>query len=367
MPFEILRNDICSMSADAIVNSACPKPCVGSGVDLAINRQAGPRLLQARQALGYIPVGEARATPAFDLPATHVIHAVSPLWQGGDQGEAELLSRCYSHSLELARELGCESVAFPLLAAGNLGFPRELALRCAISAISDFLVEHEMLVYLVVYNKSAFVLSGKLFTSVKSFIDENYVADIEAQIQADNSALPSRGPRDILLHKAPAPAMDSPREERSLFSRRRKKLSAGDFSLSEEERLVPTAAPCGSSLEDMLKNLDAGFSESLIRLIDERGLTDPQVYKRANIDRKLFSKIKNNKDYRPGKTTAVAFAIALELDMEETRQLLARAGYALSRSSKFDLIVEYFIQRGCYDIYEINQALFEFDQSLIGG
>lgn len=337
MPFEIVRNDITAMRVDAVVNTANPEPVVGSGVDAGIHRKAGPELLRSRQEIGPIAVGEAALTPGFRLPAKFVIHTVGPVWRGGTQGEEDLLRRCYEASLALAWENGCESVAFPLIASGNYGFPRQRALQIALRAISAFLMEHEMLVYLVVFDREAFCLSEKLLRGVASFIDENYVQE-KRLLQRGMPGLRRNAPRapraeTACLDDAPACALP-PRPQRSLAQ--------------------------------LLEKTDAGFSETLLKLIDRSGKKDSEIYTRANLTRQHFSKIRNNPDYRPTKATALALAIALELDLEQTRDLIGRAGYALTNSSKFDVIIMYFLRERNYDLFEINAALFEFDQSLLG-
>ena len=318
MPFEIVRNDLTNMQVDAIVNAANSRPIIGFGTDSGVHKKAGRQLLIARRKIGKIAFGDAAVTPAFNLDAKYVIHAVSPIWQGGKKNETELLESCYTKSLQLALEYGCESIAFPLLAAGNHGFPKELALQIAINTFSKFLMKHEMQIYLVVFNRSAFVLSSKLFHSVQSFIDDTYIQ--EKYLEEYNIPTGQKAP-DIDLYQ----------------------------------------------LEDLMKEMEETFSESLIHLIDQKGLKDPDVYKKANIDRKLFSKIKNNKNYKPSKATCIAFAIALELNLDETRDLIGKAGYALTHSSKFDIIIEYFILEGNYNSFEINEVLFAFDQPMIGG
>ncbi|MBE6036607.1 MAG: RNase III inhibitor [Clostridiales bacterium] len=349
MPFEIVRNDIVNMQVDAVVNTANPSPIIGYGVDAGIHKAAGPRLLEARQKIGDLDPGEAAITPGFDLPAKYVIHAVGPVWQDGTHNEEALLRRCYDSALQLALEQKCESIAFPLMSAGNHGFPKGKAMGIAVSAFSQFLMEHEMQIYLVVFGKAALDLSEKLFQSVASYIDENYIIDktMDEYGIADKKAV-----REEQLLQ-----IQQELSHRSILRRER------------EVRRMPAPAsgsmPRKESLEDLLKNADAGFSETLMKLIDRTGKTDAEIYKKANIDRKLFSKIRNNPAYKPSKITALAFAIALELSLEETRDFLARAGYALSHSSKFDIIVEYFIRRGIYDIFEINSYLFQFDQPTI--
>ena len=329
MPFEIVRNDIVNMKVDAIVNTANPRPIIGAGTDKAVHDKAGARLLLARKEIGDIAIGTSKITPAFDLNARYVIHTAGPIWRDGRSGEEELLASCFRNSLGIAKKMSCESIAFPLISTGSYGFPKPLALKIAVREISSFLMENEMQVYLVVFEKQSFELSEKLFKSVSSYIDENYVSEkINAEYKMSN----------LRSYELLFEASDTPRY----------------------------GTICSNpNLDGMLENLDKGFSETLLDLIDRTGKKDSEIYKRANVDRKLFSKIRNNADYRPSKTTAIAFAIALELDLDETSDLLSRAGYALSQSSKFDVIVRYFIENKKYDIFEINSALFRFDQPLL--
>ena len=341
MPFEIVRNDITKMRVDAIVNTANPKPVIGSGVDAGIHRAAGPELLTVREKIGRIGVGEAAITPGFGLNAKYVIHIVGPVWRGGLLGEGRLLRSCYESSLALALENGCESIAFPLISSGNYGFPKDRALQIAIQVFSTFLLEHEMQIYLVVFHKDAFRLSEKLFNRVASYIDENYVAAKETAEYG----------------------VDSHRGYRSAYCRRRD-MEVCESSAVFEEPLLCT--PKAMSLEDMLKQADAGFTETLLKLIDQSGKKDSEIYKKANISKQHFSKIRNNPNYKPTKATAMALAIALELNIEETSDLIGRAGFALTNSSKQDLIVRYFIENKNYNIVEINLALYEFDQGLLG-
>lgn len=329
MPFEIVRNDIVNMKVDAIVNTANPRPIIGAGTDKAVHDKAGARLLLARKEIGNIAVGEAAITPAFDLDVNYVIHTAGPIWKDGRSGEEDLLASCFRNSLGIAKKKACESIAFPLISTGSYGFPKPLALQIAVREISSFLMENEMQVYLVVFEKQSFELSEKLFKSVSSYIDANYVSD-KMNLEYGTSKVRRRNYEEMLLH--------------------------------ESSYEITVRIP---NLDGMLENLDKGFSETLLALIDRTGKKDSEIYKKANVDRKLFSKIRNNADYRPSKTTAIAFAIALELDLDETSDLLSRAGYALSQSSKFDVIVRYFIENKKYDIFEINSALFRFDQPLL--
>lgn len=343
MPFEIVRNDITNMRVDAIVNTANPRPVIGLGTDSMIHDKAGPELLIARQEIGSIDVGCAAITPAYKLHAKYVIHTVGPVWDNGSYGEEALLRNCYDNSLKLAVENKCDSIAFPLISTGNYGFPKDKALQIAISAFSTFLLEHEMLIYLVVFDRTSFMLSEKLFQSVASYIDENYVDECE---------IASYGTRDNI---------------RSYRRRRREMEVCEDCAMLDElQPCAPMQASKAMSLEDMLKQTDAGFAETLLDLIDKTGKKDSEIYGRANVSRQHFSKIRNNPNYKPTKPTAVAFAIALELDLEKTKDLIGRAGYALTNSSKFDVIIRFFIESGNYNIMDINTALFEFDQTLLG-
>lgn len=337
MPFEIVRNDIVNMQVDAVVNTANPNPVIGSGVDSGIHKKAGHELLVARQKIGCIDFGDAAITPGFDLDARYVIHTVGPVWKDGSHREEQILSSCYRNSLTLAKEHECESIAFPLIATGNYGFPKPLALQIAVREISTFLLENEMQVYLVVFGKEAFALSEKLFKSVNSYIDENYIRSKKLDEYGTESMYGSR-----------------------LETRRIREQECADMS-------VGAAIPMDSDdWGQLINDLDAGFSETLLQLIDRTGKKDSEIYKKANVDRKLFSKIRNNMDYRPSKTTALAFAFALELDVEETKDFISRAGFALSHSSKFDVIVEYFLVNRNYNVFELNEVLFAFDQPLVG-
>ena len=341
MPFEIVRNDITQMRVDAIVNTANPRPVIGSGVDAGIHRAAGPELLTAREKIGRIGVGEAAITPGFGLNAKFVIHTVGPVWRGGLLGERKLLRGCYEASLALAAENGCASIAFPLISTGNYGFPKDEALQIALDAIRGFLNDHEMLVSLVVFDRESFQLSRERYREVASFIDENYI-----QEQASRQ-FSLRGNRDAV-------------EEFCV------PMECAEAAPPRESVPLPYGKP-KPSLADLLAQTDAGFSETLLKLIDKTGKKDSEIYTRANLSRQHFSKIRNNPHYQPTKPTAIALALALELNLDQTRDLIGRAGYALTGSSKFDVIIMYFIREKNYNLFDINAALFEFDQSLLGG
>ena len=328
MPLLLVRNDLTKMPVDAIVNAANESLLGGGGVDGCVHRAAGPELLEACRALGGCRTGEAKLTAGFRLPCRYVIHTVGPVWRGGTHGEREQLASCYRSSLALARAHGCETVAFPLISSGVYGYPKDQALRVAVDTIGAFLTENDLTVYLVIFDRASYEIGGKLFADIAAYIDERYV-----DAHTDH--------RRERLHR----------------------VGVAENRMPSACEAAPMAA---SGLDEALAHLDAGFSETLLKLIDRSGKKDAEIYKKANVDRKLFSKIRSNPAYRPSKPTAVAFAVALELSLPETRDLIARAGYALSASSRFDVIVEYFIARKNYNIFEINEALFAFDQSLLG-
>lgn len=335
MPLQIIRHDITKMRCDAIVNAANPSLLGGGGVDGAIHAAAGPALLEECRTLGGCLPGQAKLTKGYRLPTGHIIHTVGPIWQGGHLGEAQTLADCYRNCLELAHRSGFTTLAFPLISAGAYGYPREEALQIATHTISEFLLQAEMMVWLVVYDRDSFRISKDRIADIEEFIDQRYV---DAHPRLENR-------RNLMAEAMCAPTMAPSHAKKA--------------PLREK-------AAC-YSLEDLVSQVDESFSQMLLRKIDEKGITDAQCYKKANIDRKLFSKIRKDIHYKPSKVTAIAFAISLELTLEETRDLLQKAGFALSHSSKFDIIIEYFIRRGIYDIYEINQALFAFDQLLLGG
>lgn len=323
MPLHIIRQDITKLKVDAIVNAANPSLLGGGGVDGAIHTAAGPELLRECRTLGGCAIGDAKITGGYRLPAKYVIHTVGPVWQGGGNGEKELLESCYRRSLELASKHKCESVAFPLISSGVYGYPKAEALRVAVDVIGSFVINHDMIVYIAVFDRASYKISEKLLASVKEYIDDNYAV-------AHANLHRSRALGDF------APLMTRLPESRSV------------------------------SAEDLHFELDESFTEMLLRKIDERGMKDSECYKKANVDRKLFSKIRKDPHYKPSKQTAIAFAIALELPLYETEELLKKAGYALSHSNRFDLIIEYFIKAGNYNVFEINEVLFAFDQNLLG-
>lgn len=327
MPFEIIRNDITKVKVDAIVNAANTSLLGGGGVDGAIHAAAGSELLKECITLGGCKVGEAKITKGYNLPAKYIIHTVGPIWRGGNNNEEELLRNCYKNSLQLAKDYKLESVAFPLISAGAYGYPKDKAIKIAISVFSGFLLKNDLNIYLVIYDKDTLLISSKLISSIKQYIDDKYI-------------------------------------EEHPDSRRR--YSENYICESKcEVQYEEIQSISNRSLEDLMNNIDETFSEMLLRLINEKNMNDVEVYKRANIDRRLFSKIRNDKNYKPKKSTVISFAIALKLNLDETKDLLLKAGFALSRSSRFDIIIEYFIENKQYDIFEINEALYNFKENTL--
>jgi len=340
MPLTIIRHDITKLPVDAIVNAANTDLAMGGGVCGAIFQAAGEGALQAAcSKLAPIQTGEAVVTPGFNLPARLVIHAAGPVYhRHSPERSVALLRAAYTNALKRAVENGCKTVAFPLISSGIYGYPRDEALAVATSAIGAFLVTHDMDVSLVVFDKAAFAVSRALLGQVADYVGEHYVGE---HLKSFHRPLEAEAPKEAV-----------------------------PLALCEAITIVGAAVPlpANRSLSDFVGNLDESFSATLLRLIDAKGFKkDSRVYARANIDRRLFSKIRGNPEYAPSKTTVLAFAIALELSLNETEDLLARAGFALSHSRKLDVIVEYFITNRRYDIHEINSVLFDYDQPLLGG
>ena len=337
MPLEIVRNDITKMTVDAVVNAANESLLGGGGVDGAIHYAAGPKLLAECKTLGGCKTGKAKITGGYNLPAKYVIHTVGPIYEDGKHGEKDLLESCYRESLDLAKAHNCETVAFPLISSGVYGYPKDQASKVAIDVISDFFLDNEMKVYIVIFDKAAYKISEKLFSDIAEYIDDNYVDE-----HTDY------------------------RRERSRMNYPCQSVIIGSAQPEYLDLCECKAMSADDDLDAKLKQIDESFSQMLLRKIDEKGMTDAECYKKANIDRKLFSKIRSDVHYKPSKPTAIAFAISLELTLSETEDMLKKAGFALSHSNKFDIIIEYFISKGNYNIFEINEALFAFDQSLLG-
>ncbi|MBE6536893.1 MAG: O-acetyl-ADP-ribose deacetylase [Ruminococcaceae bacterium] len=340
MPLKIVRNDITKMKVDAIVNAANESLLGGGGVDGAIHRAAGSGLLAECRTLGGCKTGKAKITGGYNLLAKYVIHTVGPIYDDGKHGEKALLESCYRESLALAKANQCETVAFPLISSGAYRYPKDQALKVAIDVIGGFLLENDMTVYIVIFDKASYKISEKLFSDIAEYIDDNYV-DERTDRRRDRNC------RNTFSTMASSVG---------------RVISDDDFfEMCDYKAMLPE-----NDLEAKLKQMDESFSQMLLRKIDEKGMSDVECYKKANIDRKLFSKIRSDVNYKPSKPTAIAFAISLELTLSETEDMLRKAGFALSHSNKFDIIIEYFISKGNYNVFEINEALFAFDQSLLG-
>ncbi|MBR2341152.1 MAG: O-acetyl-ADP-ribose deacetylase [Clostridia bacterium] len=358
MPLYIIRQDITKLECDAIVNAANNTLLGGGGVDGAIHKAAGAELLEECKRLGGCDTGEAKITKAYNLPCKHVIHTVGPIWQGGEKGEKALLESCYKKSLSLAKENGCESVAFPLISAGVYGYPKDKALAVAAESISEFLFKNEMTVYIVVFDKASYQISEELFDDVQEYIDDNYVDDnyvddnyadenyVDDNYADENGYYLERS-GEVCCRRVP------------IF----KESDYDLFGCFEEKIEEPTE---DLSLLDMLSKIDDNFAVTLLKLIDIKGMSDVECYKKANVSKQTWYKIMNEKEYKPSKNTVISFAIALELSLEEAKRLLSTVGFTLSKSSKFDIIIEYFLLKEEYNIFIINETLFKFDQVCLG-
>lgn len=364
MPLKIIRQDITKIECDAIVNPTNRHMEPGGGADLAIHEAAGPELYEYCQELGGCPVGTAKITPAFKLPCKYVIHTAGPDWYRVDNPE-ELLVSCYQECLSLATQYRCESIAFPLISSGAYGYPKDKVLKIATNVISEFLFDNELMVYLVVFDKKAYEISSKIFSDVSAYIDDNYIAahceeaivrnqewydEEDFQCSVRKSAIINR--RNVALGEIKQKKIEEPQIFEEI------ECDYADFDLVCEPL---------ESLDEMIKNMDKGFAETLFYYIDKKGVSDVECYKRSNVDKKTFSKIKCNKNYRPSKVTAVSFAIGLKLDIDETNHLLNTVGMSLSQSELFDVIIKYFITSGKYNnIFDVNEVLYKFDQVLLG-
>ncbi len=327
MPIKMIRQDITRIKCDAIVDPTDEIYSHSGGTDAAIHKAAGEELYYACLAQGRLSVGRAVITPAFRLPCKYVIHTVGPIWENGCIGEEALLRSCYAECLRLALENGCKSVAFPLISSGTFGFPKDRVLKIAVDEISEFLFNNEMLVYIVVFDHTSYSIGEKLFSDITSYIYDNYTEETTAYYATKSMCAP----------------------------------------IDRENACERIPSMAAKSLDDMIRLMDKGFADTLFEYIDEKGITDVECYKRANVDKKTFSKIKCNKEYRPSKVTAVSFAIALRLNIDQTNRLLKTAGMSLSRSNLFDVIIEYFITTGNYKtIYDVNDTLYKFDQTTLG-
>lgn len=322
MPFLMVRNEIKNVVADVIVQLADEESTQAEQYDL-----------------GNVVINE-----AVDWNAKYLIHVVGPIGESGFIGVEKMLYSTYMESMKLADEYRCESIAFPLLSCDKPGYPKDKVMKVAITAISDFLMDHDILVYMVMQERDPLNVDQNLLACIEEYIDENY-----ENYEEDNNEILKGDGLDYTNHYLEFESTSS-------------KPVMQDI----EYRSIKGASLPNRSLESLIDNLDETFSQMLLRLIDERGLKDSTVYKRANVDRRHFSKIRNDIDYVPTKKTVIAFAIALELSMDESIDLMKKAGFAFSTSSKFDVIIQFFIENKYYDIYELNEALFTYGQPILG-
>lgn len=352
MPFKIVRNDITHVKADVIVNTANPKPIYASGTDLAVYQAAGAdELLAERKKVGCIERGDIAVTGAYALNAKYIIHTVGPVWVDGKHEEFETLESCYAKSLQKALELGCDSIAFPLISTGVYGFPKDKALQIAVSVFSRFLLQNEMQIILVVFDKKSFQLSGQMVGEIDSFIDANYIK------QKQRSEYP-RLPFNRRRIESDITYASEVYEECSSYTETEESAMELLMSVPMPEKVM--------SLEEELENVGMSFHDKLFELIGMSGMDNKDVWKRANLDRKHFSKIQCDEKYHPKKKTVMALCIALELDLEQAKDLLARADWAFSPSSKVDLIVQKAIIDKQYDIYQLNLVLFQYTNEILG-
>lgn len=353
MSFKIVRNDITKMRCDAIVNTANTKPIIGSGCDYAVYKAAGKRRLSEyrEKNIGEVPEGDVFLTPGFRLPARYIIHAVSPLYIDGAHGEEEKLRACYRKSLSLAWEQRCRSIAFPVISTGSFGYPKQEGIRIAADEIQAFLQNHEMLIYLVVFDARSARYGKRFDKDLQAYIDENYV---DAKHHEEYSVQTMALRRD--LDDESFSPYENDLYEDDLYE------EDSDEDSEEENEFTELDE---SKLEERMKHLTDFFSEYLLYLIEEKGMTNADVYKRALVDKKTFSKIKNHAEYHPQKMTAMCLCIGAKLNLDETRDLLARAGYALSPCDKTDIIFSYFIENQIYDMIELDIQLEEHGLSCL--
>ncbi len=395
MSFRIVRNDITKMHTDAIVNTASARPGVGTGCDSAVYMAAGLEKLMAyrEEKIGFVPEGEVFITPGFKLSAKYIIHAVSPLYRGGENGEEEKLRSCYRKSLQLAKENGIRSIAFPLISTGGFGYPKEEGMRVAVDEITAFLLDNEMDVFLVVFDEKAKNLGKKIDPKLEEYIDRHYVETKHKEEYSGRFLRRRRRDEEdfgktVALNAAPSVRPDMAgggSTEVLLGAALPEQNRAGGYGAKLQEEALEEEAPelyeaaeeevvleevCAddfldfeseheSKLKERIRHLSDTFSQYLLYLIKEKKMENAEVYKRAIVDKKIFSKIKNNADYHPQKITALCLCVGARLNLDESKDLLARAGYALSPCDKTDIIFSYFIENGIYDMIELDIQLEE--------
>lgn len=365
MPFQVVRNDITKMQVDAVVNTANPLPTYGPGTDAAIYKAAGEeKLLKRREEIGNIEPGTSVITEGFDLPAKYIIHTVGASWNGGEESEEQIIRNCYESVFDLALQNHVETLAVPLLASGSYGFPKGIAIRIAFSEIEKFLLNNDMIIYLVVFDQKSYSLSSELYGEIESYINDNYVEEKEKE-EYDKEVFGRHNRPNRRTDSQFRPIKDFGAPVEDNYYAEEDVLNAEPVIYDTVMADMPLPKP-QKSLKDAVNNLDKTFMEMVFTFADEKGISDVEIQKRANLDRKAFSKLKCGTTKKPSKPTALALAVALELNLDQTRDLLSRAGLALSPCDKQDIIVKYFIENKDYNIYTINETLFEFNEKLLG-
>ncbi|MCQ2534269.1 MAG: macro domain-containing protein [Clostridia bacterium] len=379
MPLKIVRNNIALMETEAIVNTANPKVAVGTGCDKAVYEAAGfEELLNYRRMnIGEVSEGDVFITPGFNLKAKYIIHAVSPFANPDDEQFENKLRGCFNKSLNLAWENGIKSIAFPLISTGSFKFSKEEGMRIAVDEINAFLLTHTMEIFLVVFDSESAGLGHKYFPKLEDYIDSHLYDSMSNSFMAEASmprsapSMPSCASPMMMSSfdegKPKATRQSSKKREvkvPKIFKRENKVLgSKSDSDGVMPEESMPLVSPFDeekeSKLDERIRHISDSFSQYLLYMIEDKGMENQEVYKRAIVDKKTFSKIKNNRDYHPTKLTALCLCIGAKLNLDETRDLLARAGYALSPCDKTDIIFSFFIENQIYDMVELDIQLEE--------
>lgn len=314
MPLKITEAVIANIECDAVVNQIRE--------DFQPNLEVGAVIHR----IDCLEVGQTKLTHGYNSLCKYIIHTVVPCWKGGNHNERELLQSCYKQALGLAIEAKCGSISLPLLSSGEAGYPKDKVIEDALEVIKKFLYENDMLVYLVINDKSLYELSEQLNSNVSSYIKDNL----------------------IRLSRSP--------KIRHLYD------ELLDDSLGEQPSRSNTEY-CFDEFKE--KFICKGFRDKLFGFIDKKHCNDVDCYKRANVSRQTWHKIVSDNYYHPTKNTAIALAISLQLDMDETQELLETAGFILSKSSLSDLIIMFCIGNKIYDVFEIDSILFKYGEDTL--
>lgn len=386
MSLKLIRNDITKMNTEAIVNTANQQATYSLGIDTAVYKAAGEeQLLACRKEIGEVPEGEAFITPGFNLPAKYIIHAVSPAYIDGESGEEEKLRNCYRNSLRIAEENNIKSISFPLISTGAYGYPKADGMRIAMDECNAFLINHEMEIYIVVFDTKATLMAERIFPQLEAYIDHNYVCEKREEEYGD-AHFGSVAPGDSRYNAYANERLNLMERLRNNLAPKGSRKSL-DSANSLANREVPHAfepMPCmsepveyasdescyceddfdlfagESELEKRMAHLSDPFGRYVMYLVESKGKTSTQVQNDAWISRKVYSKINTNQDtYHPDKRTACQICLGLRLNYDEAKDLLRRAGYALTTSEKEDLIWSFFFEMDPedYDVFDVSDAL----------